>query len=224
MSLVKTKAFVIRSMKYSDSSRILTLLTEQLGKLSVIHKGARKNSRNGSTGSFSCIEAMIYFKESRELQLLSQANSIEMFRNIDTDIDRIRAAYIALELINRCTPVNSADGNLFEMANGFFHGIDSVLNNPELELLRFLIGFSEYLGLSPDAGSDRFETFFARSGFTLSRSDKEFLIGLSKEPVMTDDLTTEVSLNKLCRFYEQHLLDNSIGSNYQRARNVFDQL
>jgi len=210
-------------MKYSDSSRILTLLTEQLGKVSVIHKGARKNSRNGSTGSFSCLEAMIYFKENREIQLLSQANSIETFRNIDTDIDRIRAVYIALELINRCTPVNSVDRILYEMTYGFFHGIDSLHNNPEFELLRFLIRFSEYLGLSPEAGNERFETFFTRSGFTLNKPDMEFLIEIKSESFKADN-HTEVNLNKLCRFYEQHLLDNSVGSNYQRARNVFDQL
>ncbi|MBI5464877.1 MAG: recombination protein O N-terminal domain-containing protein, partial [Ignavibacteriales bacterium] len=41
--IVKTDAVVIKSMKYSDTSKIVALYTKEFGKLSVIAKGARAN-------------------------------------------------------------------------------------------------------------------------------------------------------------------------------------
>jgi hypothetical protein len=225
MSLIKTQAFVIRTIRYSDTSNILTLLTRELGKISAIHKGSRKSSKTGSSGSFSHFEAMIYFKDNREIQLMSQIHSMKVFKNIVSDIDRLRVAYIVHELINKCTPVNSPNEELFESVNRFFEGIDTVFRNPELELLKFLTVFAEFLGIIPESVNQEYETFFARSGFTLCKSDLDFLVRL-KEKIDTNELNgqEDVNLNKLCRFYEQLLMDNALGNGYQKTRSVFDQL
>lgn len=224
MPLVKTHAFVIRTIRYSDSSKILTLFTNELGKISVIHKGSRKNTKSGNSGSFSYYEAMIYFKDNREIQLLSQIHSLRVFKNIVSDIERLRAAYIVQELLNKSMPSNSPDKELFESVFGFFQCIDSVVKNAEFELLKFLVHFAETHGIIPEANSVRFETFFARSGFTLYKSDLDFLNSIRDEIESEEDvIRKDINLNKLCRIYEQLLLDNSVVSGYHRTRSVFDQ-
>lgn len=224
MPLVKTHAFVIRTIRYSDSSKILTLFTKELGKISVIHKGSRKTTKSGSSGSFSYYEAMIYFKDNREIQLLSQIHSLTVFKNILSDIERLRAAYIVQELLNKCIPTNSPSKELFESVYGYFQGIDCVEKNAEFELLKFLVQFAETHGIIPEANSARFETFFARSGFTLYKSDLDFLNSIRDEIESEEDvIRKDINLNKLCRLYEQLLLDNSVVNGYQRTRSVFDQ-
>lgn len=224
MPLVKTHAFVIRTIRYSDSSKILTLFTNELGKISAIHKGSRKTTKSGSSESFSYFEAMIYYKDNREIQLLSQIHSLNVFKNIVIDIERLRAAYIVQELLNRCIPANSPNMELFESVYGFFQGIDCVVKNAEFELLRFLVRFAETHGIIPETNSVRFETFFARSGFTLYKSDLDFLNSFREKTESEEDVfRNDINLNKLCRLYEQLLLDNSVTNGYQRTRSVFDQ-
>ncbi len=41
MSIVKTEAFVLRSFRYGETSKIVTLFTRDFGKMNAIVKGAR---------------------------------------------------------------------------------------------------------------------------------------------------------------------------------------
>ncbi|MEO6696024.1 MAG: DNA repair protein RecO, partial [Ignavibacteria bacterium] len=73
MPIVKTDAFVLKSFRYGDTSKIVTLFTEDFGKISAIVKGARnfKSKLCGVLESMNYINAIIYLKSSRELQLVT---------------------------------------------------------------------------------------------------------------------------------------------------------
>ena len=45
MALIRTKGLVIREINVGEADKIITLLTEDIGKVSVSVRGARKNSR-----------------------------------------------------------------------------------------------------------------------------------------------------------------------------------
>ena len=44
MDLIKVKGIVIRETTYKDNDKIITLLTDKLGKISCMAKGAKKNN------------------------------------------------------------------------------------------------------------------------------------------------------------------------------------
>jgi recombinational DNA repair protein (RecF pathway) len=227
MSLVKTKAYVLRTIKFSDSSRIITLYTEELGKLTVMQKGARKKWQDGSLGTFGCIEAMIYCKEGREIQLMSKAVYIETYRNIEKDLERLGAAFVSMELLNKCSFTHSANREVFEIIDNFFRRLDQTNGIPEYTLLKFLIEFSSYHGIIPDVFSEAYETFFRTSGFTLNKSDLNFLRSMRPMTSVCDlnlgSAESKARFSKLCRIYEQYLLDYSVGRTFQKTRTVFDQ-
>ena len=74
--IIRTEAIVLRTMKYRETSRIATLYTKERGKVSVIAKGARdgKSRMGGALQPMNHVVALVYMKESRDLQLLTQCD------------------------------------------------------------------------------------------------------------------------------------------------------
>ncbi|HHW22105.1 MAG TPA: DNA repair protein RecO [Clostridiaceae bacterium] len=51
MALIKTKGIVIREVSYNDTDKMLSLITEDLGKISVSAKNAKRNGTRSSYGT-----------------------------------------------------------------------------------------------------------------------------------------------------------------------------
>lgn len=220
MSLVKTRAFILRSIKYSDSSRILTLLTEELGKVTVIQKGGRKLSAGNAFGTVGCLEAMVYIKETRDVQIIGKSGYLEIYGSIEKDLKKLNCLFIALEILNKCTVQRELNREIFELTADFLRGLEFSKGIPEYCLLSFLLRFSEINGIMPARQDEGFETFFKDSGFTLDEAEKQMLKGnIEPEAGVTDD-----EILSLCRICENKLLEYSTGSRLQKARSVTDQL
>ena len=65
--IAKTEAIVLKSMKYRETSKIVTFYTKQFGKITGLVKSARsaKNKFGSSLNLFSHIELVIYKKEGK---------------------------------------------------------------------------------------------------------------------------------------------------------------
>ena len=73
MPILKSEGVVLRRIKYSETSLILTFYTKDQGKISLIAKGARnpKSKFVGALEPATYASIVYYHKDSRELQLLS---------------------------------------------------------------------------------------------------------------------------------------------------------
>ncbi|PIW69463.1 MAG: DNA repair protein RecO [Ignavibacteriales bacterium CG12_big_fil_rev_8_21_14_0_65_30_8] len=114
--IIKTKAVVLKKQNYGDSSLILSLYTEEEGRLSAILKGARKSKTN--TGAIldplNLVEIVIYIKKSREVQLISSADLISNYSLIKDDIYKLKYAYSSIEIIQYLTSEEEKDEKLFK--------------------------------------------------------------------------------------------------------------
>jgi hypothetical protein len=72
MALVRSRCLILQSYPYSETSRILRLLTEDFGVQSVIAKGARrpKSRFGGLLEPFTEGTASFYHRETRDLHTL----------------------------------------------------------------------------------------------------------------------------------------------------------
>lgn len=97
--LLTTPAIVLRSIPYSDSSKIATLLTRDAGKISVIAKGAKsQNSRYGHLiQPLNELEVVVYLKSGRDIQNLTQASFIAKRNLLLTDYDRMMSGFKILD-------------------------------------------------------------------------------------------------------------------------------
>ena len=103
--LTKTDAIVLKGMKYRDTSKIVTFYTRRYGKLKGVAKGARQmRSKFGAAlEPMTNVALVLYKKEHRDLQLVSQCDIIKPYKKIHSEFDRMTAAMAVLELVNQLT-------------------------------------------------------------------------------------------------------------------------
>jgi DNA repair protein RecO (recombination protein O) len=98
-----TSALVLRTRPYGESDRIVTLITEQHGKVTGIAKGA-KNSRRRFAGTlepFVQIRAVFRQRTTSDLVFLLRCELIGTLRAFTRDLDRFAAGSYVLELTDR---------------------------------------------------------------------------------------------------------------------------
>ncbi len=153
--IVTTEAVVLKSMKYHETSKIVTLYTRAFGKISVLAKGARdRKSRFGASLEPMChVAAVLYTKESRELQLLSQCDTVESFPRLTEDLDRMAAGMAAVELVNAATHAEEENAALFGLLVDTLKAINSATKNPVNALYYYEMHLLGILGFKPNLHS-----------------------------------------------------------------------
>jgi len=149
--IVKTKALVINALRWHESSKIVTLYSRELGKIKVIARGALrpKSPFGGMLETMNLIEAVISSKQSRELQILTEAALVNPFSQIRLQLDKLPYALSILELINQTIEERQADEIFFDFSARLLEAAaDS--ENPEIILWYFLLKLSSFLGFKPN--------------------------------------------------------------------------
>src|SRR5229473_1418469 len=99
-------AIVLRTRDYSESDRIVTLLTREFGKLSGIAKGAKVSRRRFERKLEVFSHVMLYFRRRPhgDLVFITRAESDGLVpHNIDDDLDKIALGSYMVELADALT-------------------------------------------------------------------------------------------------------------------------
>lgn len=101
MSVVSTPAVLLRSFEYSETSRVLKLYTKDLGLVSVMAKGIRRDGARGQGGldTFSRGELTAYVRPTRDLQTFKEFALEEAGASLGKDVLRFAGASLLAEII-----------------------------------------------------------------------------------------------------------------------------
>ena len=101
MGIVTTRAVLLRSFPYSETSRVLHFYTDALGMVGVMGKGLRagEGRRGTSLESFTEGALTIYVKPTRELQTLREFAPTRVRRTLAADVPRFGAGAVLGELV-----------------------------------------------------------------------------------------------------------------------------
>jgi DNA repair protein RecO (recombination protein O) len=102
LALITTTALCLRKIDFSESSQILTLLTDRLGITGAIAKGAkREKSGVGGPLDLMCLYDVVLYDRSRRdvLSILAQAQLIEFFPELRESYAGFYAAEALRELL-----------------------------------------------------------------------------------------------------------------------------
>jgi DNA repair protein RecO (recombination protein O) len=161
MAAEKALALVIRTTDWSETSRIATLWTRELGKVRALAKGGRrlKSSFENALDLLTVCSIVLLRKSSGGLDLLTEAQVVERFPQLRTDLPALYAAYYVAELLGDWTEDYDPHPNLFEEALATLRSLATpgTLTGPRLA--RFEMVLLKELGYSP-----RLETCAACSG------------------------------------------------------------
>ena len=90
MGVVSTKAIVISSIKYGDSSLIVKLYTYELGLISCMIKGVLKSKKGKLKAAYfqplTLLSTVISYQEKRSLQSIREAQVSHLYQTVHTDV------------------------------------------------------------------------------------------------------------------------------------------
>lgn len=100
MGLYRERGVVVRSWKLGEADRIVSLVTEGRGKVRAVAKGVRKtSSRFGARlEPLSHVSLLVY--EGRNLDIVSQAETIDHWKELRQDLDRLGRAMAVVEAVD----------------------------------------------------------------------------------------------------------------------------
>ena len=98
-----TTGLVLRAVDTKETDRILTVLTADLGKISVVAKGARSRRSRVAAATQPLAYAEMTLTESHGWQILSEANTIALFDGVSRDVELLALASYFAELVDAVT-------------------------------------------------------------------------------------------------------------------------
>ena len=131
MGLYRDEGVVLRSMRLGESDRIVSLITKGHGKVRAVVKGVRKTKSRFGGRLEPCSHISMLLYEGRELDIVSQAESIDHFRPIREDLDRMAAAMTLLESVDQVAQERESNPRLYQMLVGALRAL-SARNAPLL--------------------------------------------------------------------------------------------
>lgn len=147
-----TEAIVLTSKNYSESSKIIHLFTKEFGKISAIAKGATnpKNKYGKLLQPTNYLLVTFYQKSTNQLQLLTDAEIVENFWNLHTNIDKSAFALAIIETIYKLFEDYYPNKNVFNLVLDSFRFLNTYSNSPSLYFIYFLINLMDYTGYTLD--------------------------------------------------------------------------
>ena len=154
MSPVVTQSLVLSRLNYGEADRILTILTPDQGKVSVIAKGVRKkNSKLAGGIELFSVNDVSFISGKSELKTLTSSRLHTHFSHIAKDLDRANAAYEILKLIKKHKS-DDLPSDYFEITVDTLCLLDETSVAVNLALCWFYMQLLMLEGHSPNLGSD----------------------------------------------------------------------
>ncbi len=150
MSILKSEAVVLKTHDFQETSKIVSLYSKEYGRLQLIAKGVRssKSKFGALLDGLNYLRIVYYFKETRELQFLSNAELIKAFPHLRDNLERFSYASIIVEIIYRTQLLGEKNPRLFQTIISSFEGINESANYRNY-FNAFLIRFIEVSGFHP---------------------------------------------------------------------------
>jgi DNA repair protein RecO (recombination protein O) len=174
--IATTEAIVLKSMKYRDSSKLLTVYTEEFGRCSLIANGARKakNKFGSALEPMSCSRLTFYKHTGKDLHTLSGAETAVPMRMMTESFDRITSGVAICEAVYSSQMHEEQNKPLYTLLKSSLLALNAAETNEQTLVVWFQAQYAAILGfaLSP--------SICAASGDIVLPGDaNEFVLSLS---------------------------------------------
>jgi DNA repair protein RecO (recombination protein O) len=151
MSIIhKTDAIVLNRRDYRETSYLISFFTPDFGKIHAQAKGARRRiDKYGSNFSPITHNKIVFYENHKtDLHIISQADLIEHFPNIDQDVEKYAHASYFVELVSQAMPYGQKNKEIFDLVMKFLKFIDKTVKINHIVQI-FEIKFLNLSGFKP---------------------------------------------------------------------------
>lgn len=150
--LHKTKGIVLRTMKYGETSVIVTIFTELFGLQSYLVNGVRTSTKKG-TGKASLfqpsamLDLVVYHNELKQLNRIREFKWYYLYQQVLSDVPKNAVALFMIELLTKCLKQPEANPELFHFTEDIFMKLDESSDSTMANLpLFFAVHLPHFFG------------------------------------------------------------------------------
>ena len=116
--LHKTRGIVLRTVKYGETSLIVTIFTDLFGIQTYLINGVRASTKKGSGKAnlfqpTAILDLIVYHNDLRNLQRMKEFRWGHLYQNIFSDIKKNAVSLFMVELLAKCLKQPEANEDLF---------------------------------------------------------------------------------------------------------------
>ncbi len=146
---IVTKAVVLKSRRWGDLHRMITLATADLGMIDAIAYGARKGKLSGRVDLFLVGVFYLYHNPVRNDYSIVDVEPMVTSENVRNDLKRMYLASFIAELVLKMHGGDS--GSLFNLLGQTYSLLEMPQTCPtDVVIIQFIWRLIEILGLTPD--------------------------------------------------------------------------
>ena len=125
MALYREVGIVLRTMRLGEADKIVTIVTQGRGKVRAVAKGVRKTKSRfgGRLEPLQHVSLQLY--EGRNLDTITQVETIDHFRAIREDLDRLTQATTMLEVVDALVQEGEENPRLHQMLLGALRTLEA---------------------------------------------------------------------------------------------------
>jgi len=129
---ITTTGLVLRETTYKESSKILTVLTEKEGRITVLAKGARrKGSKIGAAAQLLSYSEMTLY-QSKGPWTLTESHSIEMFQGLREDLVLLALGSYFAKLLEVLSDEDSPSPEMLSLGLNALFALSEMKRPPEI--------------------------------------------------------------------------------------------
>lgn len=188
----KTKAIVLQTIKYGDSSLVVKMLTEESGLQSYMVKGVYGKKSKMKAALFQNMTLLDIVAENgnSSLGFIKEISLSYCYKSISTDIKKSTIIMFVSELLSKSIVESESDASLFNFIYNSMLWLDDAISNYANFPIVFAMKLSAYIGFFPNL-----ENFSKGSCFNLL--DGDFKNNVNDIYQIDSDLSAE--FYELCR-------------------------
>jgi DNA repair protein RecO (recombination protein O) len=118
VAIYRDQGVILRTHRLGEADRIVSVLTEGRGKVRAVAKGIRKTKSKFGARLEPMTHVALQLYEGRELDTITQAETIETFRAVREDLDRVSRAGSLLEVVDQVAQEGEPNVGLYRMLLG----------------------------------------------------------------------------------------------------------
>ncbi len=207
--VVKSKGIVLSYIKYGDTSIIARILTEEYGYGSYIVNSVRSQKSKKSIGyfqPFTILDLVIYMKESRDLQRLSEFKTHVPLHSLHHDMTKSTITLFLTEVFSKLLQSEpAANPNLYAFAEASISTFDQLRTGLGNFHIQFLLKLASHLGFEVEEAENLFSSI---NKLAPTSSGQELLQQMLVDPYgSTYNLNREIRhemIEAILNFYQHH--------------------
>ncbi len=161
--IIKTRGIIFRTVKYSETSYIADIYTEEKGLRSYIISGVRKKKATVSQSLLqvmSLVDLVAYERKGKDINRIKEIRPAYIFQEIPFSIYKSAVGLFLIELCSKSVKEAGANPELFAYIFNSFQFLDQSPDSISRIPLVFMTELSGFLGFQPRENYSKAAPFF----------------------------------------------------------------